>query len=159
MHGSWPERRSVHRDFVEILREFIDADVRFLLIGAHALAAHGLPRATGDIDVWIAANPENAKKAYKALMQFGAPSEQISEADLASPSLVFQMGVRPLRIDVTTSISGVDFEAAWPNRVYVEIEQMRIPVIGRADLLTNKRATGRAQDLVDADRLDKSTSE
>jgi hypothetical protein len=69
------------------------------------------------------------------------------------------MGVRPLRIDVTTSISGVDFEAAWPNRVYVEIEQMRIPVIGRADLLTNKRATGRAQDLVDADRLDKSTSE
>lgn len=146
----------MNRDFVDLLREFFAADVRFLVIGAHALAAHGFPRATGDLDLWIEASADNAKKTYAALVRFGAPADQITDVELAKPDLVFQMGVRPVRIDVTTKISGVRFEDAWPNRTHVDIDGLHVPVLGRAELLANKRATGRPQDLVDADRLDES---
>ena len=137
------------------MRSFIGADVRFLVVGAYALAIHGHPRATGDLDLWIEATPENARKTHAALREFGAPLHDLTEKDLASPGVVFQIGVAPRRIDVLTEISGVRFADAWPRRSEGVFEGLRFPVIGRQDLLANKRAAGRSKDLLDAELLEK----
>src|SRR5262245_65310908 len=100
-------------DFVDLLRAFADADVRFMIVGAYALAVHGRPRATGDLDVWIDATPENASRVMKALAAFGAPLSEITEADFAHPGVVYQIGVAPGRIDILTELTGVTFEQAW----------------------------------------------
>src|SRR5213592_4361845 len=97
-------------DFVDLLRAFIAADVRFLIVGAYALALHGRPRATGDLDVWIEATPVNARRVLHALAEFGAPLNDFSEADLAAPGVVYQIGVRPGRIDILTELSGITFD-------------------------------------------------
>jgi len=130
------------------------AGVEYLVVGAYALAAHGLPRATGDLDVWIRATPANAERAWSALATFGAPMRGITVSALASPDTVIQIGLAPHRIDVLTDIDGVDFEEAWDRRVVVDVDELRVPVIGRDDLIRNKRATARPQDLADVDALD-----
>jgi predicted nucleotidyltransferase len=126
-----------------------DAGVEFLLVGAYALAAHGCPRATGDIDFWVRSDPENASRVFSALAAFGAPTYQISNDDFASPGIVFQIGVPPQRIDILTTISGVQFEEAWKNRLTVEIEGITVAVLGLQDLLLNKQSTGREKDASD----------
>ncbi len=136
-------------DFRDILSAFVDEGVEFLLVGAYALAVHGHPRATGDLDLWVRPSPENARRVWRALERFGAPLSQLALEDLQKPDLIFQIGVAPRRIDILTSIEGVTFEEAWPARVEVEIEGLRIPVLGREHLIQNKKASGRPQDLAD----------
>ena len=139
----------VNRDFSDLFAALNDADARYLLVGAHAVAFHAEPRYTKDLDVWVDATPDNARRVMAALRAFGAPLECASDADFAQPGVTLQIGVAPNRIDVATQIDGVAFADAWPNRVESVYGEQRIWVIGRADLVTNKRAAGRPQDLLD----------
>jgi hypothetical protein len=141
-------------DHHDVLSEFIDGQVEFLLVGAYALAAHGLVRATGDLDLWVRPTAANAARVVAALQRFGAPAEHFSAADFVRPDSVVQVGVEPFRIDVLTSIDGVGFEQAWAHRISASIEGLSGPVIGREELIANKRATGRPQDALDAQRLE-----
>lgn len=143
----------LNEDFKDILSCLLEENVEFLLIGAYALAAHGYPRATKDIDIWVKAGEENAPRIMKALSRFGAPMSQIDSHDFLTEGAVFQIGIAPRRIDITTRIDGVRFEDAYPERMQVEIEGLRIPVISRRRLIENKEASGRPQDLVDAKTL------
>ena len=136
-------------DFHDILSIFNDQGVDYLLVGAYALAVHGFPRATGDIDLWILTTPDNARRVYAAIAEFGAPMEQLSEKDFAAKGIVFQIGVAPRRVDVLTSIDGVEFEDAWSRRLEIDIEDLKVSVLSREDLIKNKRASGRPKDLVD----------
>lgn len=144
----------MNQDFHDLLREFVDAEVRFLVVGAYALAIHGRPRATGDLDLWIDPTPTNAERVYGSLERFGAPLVDLTPADLATPGVVYQIGVAPWRIDILTAIDGVTFSDAWPRRARGVYEDVTFPVIGRADLLRNKRSTGRPKDEVDAQLLE-----
>ena len=143
----------MNQDFVDLLRAFVDADVRFMVVGAYALAIHGRPRATGDLDLWVDPTPDNASRVMRALAAFGAPMEQISEADFVSPGVVYQIGVAPGRIDIVTELSGVTFEAAWPGHIERPFGGVMVPVIGLEEFIRNKRATGRAKDLGDIEGL------
>ncbi len=141
-------------DFVDLLRAFVTADVRFLVVGAYALALHGRPRATGDLDLWVDATPENAARVMRALAVFGAPLTEITEADLARPGVTYQMGVPPGRIDILTELTGLAFADAWPGRLRHTFGDIEVDFIGRAAFLSNKRATGRAKDLGDIEGMD-----
>jgi hypothetical protein len=145
----------VVEDFRDLLAELRRAEARFLVVGAHALAAHGVPRATVDLDVWIDASPENASRVWAALAAFGAPLSAltITEADLTRPDTVAQFGLPPWRIDILTGISGVTFDEAWPERIEADFEDVSVPFIGRAAFVRNKRASGRLKDLADIEAL------
>ena len=145
-------------DFKDMLRALSDAKIDFLLVGAYAVAAHGHPRATGDLDLWVRPDAETAPKVYRVLAEFGAPLHDLTIDDLSKPGMVFQIGVEPSRIDILTAISGVEFDHAWTNRMSVEMDGMNFCVIGRADLIVNKRACGRPKDIADAESLDPSDS-
>ncbi len=136
-------------DFAEMLSALSEAGADYLIVGAHALAAHGLPRATGDLDIWVRPTPENAQRVLSALRVFGAPLFDLTEADLTQPTTVFQIGIVPNRIDILTGISGVTFEEAWPRRVVHAVEEQALPFLGLEDLERNKRASGRPKDLAD----------
>lgn len=142
-------------DFVDFLTALIAADARFIIVGAHALAAHGLPRATGDIDVWIDRTPENASRVWQALIEFGAPAAALglTPADLVVPETVMQIGLAPRRIDILTDVTGLNFDRAWSERVVHQVGLLAIPFLGRDDLVRNKRATGRYKDLGDLEAL------
>lgn len=140
-------------DYRDILSAFDDAKVDYLLVGAYALAAHGYPRATGDIDLWVQPTPDNAERVVHALRHFGAPLGDIQPADFEEPDLILQIGVSPRRIDIMTEITAVSFEDAWPNRTQIVVGETAIPVIGKQDLIRNKEATGRSKDAADADQL------
>ncbi len=144
----------MNQDFQDILSAFCDEGVEFLLVGAYALAVHGLPRATGDLDLWIGTKEENPQRAWRALERFGAPLDQITVEDLSTADTVCQIGVEPLRIDVMTSIDGVEFEVAWSARIETEVAGITLPVISRSHLVQNKRAAGRPQDVADLARLE-----
>ncbi|MFA6034511.1 MAG: hypothetical protein WC889_16555 [Myxococcota bacterium] len=148
-------QRRLNEDFLDLLRLFSGGGVKYLLVGGYALAVHGRPRATGDMDLWVEPSAGNAGAVYRALAGFGAPLQGITADDLSLPGVVFQIGLSPRRIDVITSIDGVTFEGAWPNRVAVELDGVTVNVIGRSDLLKNKRSTGRLQDLADVEMLEK----
>jgi hypothetical protein len=141
-------------DFVDLLRAFVAADVRFLIVGAYALALYGRPRATGDLDVWIDATPENARRVMRALADFGAPLTGVAEADFSAEGVVYQIGVPPGRIDVLTTLSGLTFEEAWPGRQRHAFGPIDVDFIGRDAFLRNKRAVGRAKDLGDIEGMD-----
>lgn len=145
----------LNQDHLDLLRSFIEGDVRFLVVGAHAVGYHVEPRATGDLDVWIEPTPENARRAHAALNAFGAPLSDLTVSDLATRGIVFQMGLPPNRIDVLTEISGVEFADAWSERVEASIAGLRVPVIGFDHLLANKRAAGRPKDAGDVDALER----
>jgi hypothetical protein len=136
-------------DFVDLLRAFIAADVRFVVVGAYALAHRGRPRATGDLDVWVDATPANAPRIMRALADFGAPLGDLSEGDFARPGVVFQIGVPPGRIDILTELTGLTFADAWPGRKPGAFGNLTVDFIGREAFLRNKRATGRAKHLGD----------
>ena len=143
-------------DWFDMIRALQDASARFLIVGAHALAVHGLPRGTQDLDLWIEPTPENAQRVWKALDDFGAPAEQlgISVDDLVAADSVIQFGLPPNRIDLLTDLTGVDnFESAWADREEQEIRGRQVPFLGRATLVANKRATGRTKDLADLEAL------
>lgn len=142
-------------DFREMLSALSAEAVEYLLVGAYALAAHGIPRATGDMDVWVRATPENAGRTWRALARFGAPMQEVTPEDLARADTVVQIGVAPCRIDVLTSVDGVEFEDAWEHRESAALGGLDVSVISRADLIRNKRACGRPQDLADVDALER----
>ena len=147
----------MNRDFVEMLSALSAAAAEYLVVGAHAMAAHGVPRATGDLDIWVRPSPVNAPRVRDALGRFGAPLHDLTLQDLGGPDLVFQIGVPPARIDILTSISGLSFEEAWPHRLTVPIGGLRVPVLGRDDFLRNKRAVGRPKDLADIALMEEQT--
>lgn len=136
-------------DFREMLSELNAAGADYIVVGAYALAAHGLPRATGDMGVWVRPSTNNARRVHQALQRFGAPMDQIAVEDLSQPDVVFQLGVAPRRIDVLTSIDGVAFDDAWPRRVTVEVDGLPVPILSKQDFVANKRAVGRPKDLAD----------
>jgi hypothetical protein len=145
----------VSPDFKELLSIFNAHGVEYLVVGAHALAAHGHVRATGDLDVWVRPAAANAKRVLDALRDFEAPLLDLSEADLETPGTVFQIGVAPIRIDVLTSIDGVAFEEAWADRLTAKFAGLPVPVLSARHLIRNKRAVGRTQDLADVEWLEK----
>ena len=144
----------MNNDFFEMLCALSDQQAEFLVVGAYAMAAHGYPRATGDIDLWVRPTPENAERVWKALEVFGAPVFNLTKADLCDPGMVFQIGRPPSRIDVLTRITGVEFADAWAQRIDIQIQGRTIPVLGKADLIRNKKGTGRPKDLGDVDTLE-----
>jgi len=144
----------LNKDYKEMLQCLLEEDVRFLLVGAYALAVHGYPRATKDIDFFVWATPSNAANLMRALAKFGAPMEGISESDFSSEGVVFQIGNSPRRIDIVTNIDGVQFDQAYANRTICSIEGMDVPVISLEDLIRNKRSSGRKQDLADVEKLE-----
>jgi hypothetical protein len=145
----------LNEDFRDFLVSLADAGADFLVVGAYALALHGAPRASGDIDVVVRPEPANAARVLEALQRFGAPVQAagITTADLATPGNVYQIGLPPRRIDVLTSLTGVEFDEAWASRVPAEVEGRTVWFIGRAALVKNKQALGRARDLADLERL------
>ena len=140
---------------MDLLAALVEAGVRFVIVGAHALAVHGVPRATGDLDVWVDADGANPELVWGALVRFGAPLAPmgILPADFARPEQVVQLGLPPRRIDILTSISGVAFEDAWAERVTRRIGELDLPFLGRGALIRNKRASGRPKDLADLEAL------
>ena len=142
-------------DFRDLLAEFNAAGAEFLVVGAHALAAHGLVRATKDLDVWVRPTSANAERVIAALAAFGAPLHDLTADDLARPGLIFQIGVEPIRIDVITAIDGVEFDDAWPDRLEARFADQTVAVLSRKHLIVNKRAAGRDQDLVDVKWLER----
>jgi hypothetical protein len=146
----------LNEDFLDMLKALLDEEVDFMVVGAYALAVHNVPRATGDIDIWLRLGPDNARRVRRALEAFGAPLDvlDISEGDLATPGMVVQVGLAPRRIDLLTELDGVDFESARSTRVLHRVETLDVPFIGREDLIRNKRATGRLKDLADVEMLE-----
>lgn len=142
------------RDFTALLSAFNAHGVDHIVVGAHALAAHGHVRATKDLDVWVRPSTENAQRVYAALAAFGAPLDDLVPQDLAEPGLIFQIGVPPVRIDILTEIAGLQFEEAWRDRVPTRFDHEPTSVLSLAHLLANKRAAGRLQDLADAERIE-----
>ena len=128
-------------------------EVEYLVVGAHAMAFHGVARSTGDIDLWVKCDADNSEKVFRALAEFGIPLSELDKSDFEIPGTVFQIGVAPYRIDILTSIDGVVFDEAFEARGNVEIEGLTIPVINRHRLIKNKSTVGRPQDLVDIQLL------
>jgi hypothetical protein len=144
----------LNRDYKEMLQCFTEEGVEYLVVGAYAMAAHGYPRSTGDMDLWIRPTPENAARVYRALAKFGAPLKDISPADFQVQEMTFQIGVAPCRIDVITSISGgIAFDQAAACAEKADLGELEVPVLSRGDLIKNKIATGRPKDMEDADLL------
>jgi hypothetical protein len=143
----------LNHDWNEFLRLLISHRVRFLLIGSHAVAGHGEPRLTEDLDVFVEPTQPNAKRLRAALVAFGFGSVAPKVEELAEPGKIFMLGRKPWRIDILTRIPGVSFSRAWTGRVEAEFAHGKLFVIGRTELLVNKRASGRAKDLADIERL------
>jgi len=154
MPGPLKESPLLNSDFRDILSAFCEETVEFMLVGAYAVAAHGLPRATGDIDLWIKCSEDNANRVLSALKRFGAPLSNLSKEDFLTPGSVIQLGVSPRRIDVLTTITGVDYAEAESEQEFVKLEGLTIPVIGINQLIRNKKAVGRPQDQADVARLE-----
>ncbi len=142
-------------DFKDLFSALCSAGAEFLVVGAHAVMFFTAPRYTKHIDVWIRPSRENAGCVHRALTSFGAPMADLTEEDLAVEGTIFQIGVAPNRIDVITSIEAVGFEDAWGRRVPFTYGGVPIHLLSIQDLLTNKRAVGRPQDLVDVDNLER----
>lgn len=147
----------MNEDFQDLLRALLQTGARFLVVGAHAMAVHGVPRATGDLDVWISPDPANAERVWQALVQFGAPvgGLELSRKDLETPGMVMQIGLPPRRIDILTEVSGLSFKEAWQHRTTHHVGTHEIPFLSRQDLVRNKRASGRPKDLADLDTLER----
>lgn len=147
---------AINRDFRDLFSEFSAADVRFLVVGAHAVIHYTVPRYTKDLDVWIDPTPDNAARAYRALARFGAPLEGVSDGDLHTPGNILQIGVEPNRIDVLTEVDGLpSFEAAWGHRERSTYGDVPISLLQIDDLIASKKAAGRMQDQLDLEWLQK----
>jgi hypothetical protein len=144
-------------DFADLLLALLEAGARFMVVGGYAVAHYGHARATKDIDVWVCPGEDNADRVIRAMRMFGAPlaSLGVTRDDFVRAGQTVQIGVPPLRIDLLTQISGVDFETAWTERQQFELAGQQVPIIGKPQLLMNKKASGRPQDLVDVQALER----
>lgn len=149
--GSTP----LNSDWIELLRGLNAAEVKYLIVGAHAVGLYAKPRATGDLDIWIERSPANAERTYRALAAFGAPVGELTVAELQRNDLIFMFGVMPLRVDVLTDISGVAFDEAWKGRTEGTLGGVPVNFIGREELVRNKRASGRTKDLADVEAIER----
>lgn len=140
-------------DFQEFLRSFVGHDVRFLIVGGYALAAHGHPRYTKDLDVWVWTDPSNSSRVVAALEEFGFRGLGLTAADFEDPDVVVQLGREPQRIDILTFATGLVFTEAYEHRVMVDVGGLQVPFVSVDDLRTNKLATGRLRDRADASDL------
>jgi hypothetical protein len=146
----------LNEDFLQLLSSLLAAEAKFLVVGAYAVGVHGKPRATKDLDIWIEASQENAPRVIAALRAFGAPLGDLVAADLEQAGTGFKMGSAPRRIDILTKIEGITFDQAWPNRIEADFGSgVRCAVISLDDIITNKRAAGRPQDLADVATLER----
>ena len=143
----------VNSDFSDLLRIFNDSHVKYLVIGGYAVVQYAEPRFTKDLDIWISTDAANAEAVYKALREFGAPLTGLTAKDFAEDGFFFQMGMPPVRVDVLMGIPGVEFEPCWERRVEADFDGLNVCFISREDLILAKRASGRPQDLIDADLL------
>ena len=144
----------LNEDYRDILHALSDEKVRFLLVGAYALAAHGYPRATMDIDIWVMPSSQNANAVLRALRRFGAPLHNLTKEDLQKDGTIFQIGVAPRRIDLITTASGLQFEQTYQRSLCVNIEGIEVHIPSIDDLIRNKLATGRTKDLADVEVLE-----
>ena len=144
---------SANSDFKDILKVFNDNQVEYLIVGGYAVILYAEPRYTKDIDIWVRVNQRNAVAIFKALKEFGAPLSGMSENDFSYEGYFYQIGVPPARIDILMSITGLTFDEAWGNRVEVDFDGVKANFISRKDLIVCKLATGRPQDLIDAELL------
>lgn len=145
----------LNKDFKDMIEIFLRKQVRFLLVGGVSINLYGYARTTKDLDLFVEASKENADKILTSLAEFGAPMDDIFAEDFEKEGTVFQIGVDPIRIDIITKISGVEFQDAIKNKKILEIEGIKVPVISLSDLIKNKKASGRLQDLADVERLEK----
>lgn len=145
----------VNSDFTDLLKLFNANHVRYLVIGGYAVIQYAEPRFTKDLDLWISTDTTNAAAVYKALQEFGAPLAGLTEADFAEEGYFYQMGIPPMRVDILMGIPGMDFEQAWKNRNEVDFDGLDVHFISKRDLIKVKKASGRPQDLIDADSLAK----
>ena len=143
----------LHPDFKDFLRLLNEEQVEYLLIGGYAVGIHGYPRATADIDFWIAINPDNAQKVTKALARFGFGETGVNPGMFQQPNQIIRMGLPPYRIEISTGISGVIFEDCYQRRLETVLDGVTVNVISLQDLKINKRASGRNKDLADLDNL------
>ncbi|MES2638657.1 MAG: hypothetical protein V4850_04225 [Myxococcota bacterium] len=148
-------RWELNEDFYDFLVALQETGAEFVIVGAHALAAHGVVRATGDLDILFRETTENAERVFAALTRFGAPvrAHGITPAGLAEPYAIYQMGLPPRRIDLLNRVDGPTFDEIWAHRLELDLFGLRLPFIGRAELIANKRAAGRPKDLLDVDLL------
>jgi predicted nucleotidyltransferase len=144
----------LNQDFKEFIQSLNDNGVRYLVIGGYAVAFHGHPRYTKDIDIWVAMDAENAANIIKALEQFGFASLGLQPSDFTSPDQIIQLGYPPNRIDMITTAPGVDFDICYASRVQTEIEGLQVNFIDLENLKRNKKAVGRHQDLADIENLE-----
>jgi hypothetical protein len=142
-------------DFKDMLLCLQEEKVEFLVVGAYALAAHGNPRATGDLDLWIKPDAENGQRVIRALRAFGAPTANLSVDDFVREDTIVQIGVVPCRIDLITGIEAVRFDEAWENRVEASVDGLTLFVLSKADMLKNKVAMSRDKDKSDIAWLQK----
>jgi hypothetical protein len=147
----------VYPDFKELLLAFNAHNVEYLIVGAHALAAHGHVRATKDLDLWVRPEQSNAQHVLQALLDFGAPLGELTVDDLSRKDTIFQIGLPPLRIDIITNIDGVEFADAWPDRLQTPFGGVPAFVISRQHLIINKKTAARLQDLADVAQLNATT--
>lgn len=155
----WRGHMLLNQDFRDLFVELNAHGVDFLVVGAHALAVHGHVRATKDLDVWVRPSAENAPRVMAALRSFGAATLAVTQADFEVPGITFQIGVEPVRIDIITAVDGVTFDPAWQNRIPAEYGDVPVFAISREDLIRNKLASGRPQDLADVEALERHKSE
>lgn len=144
----------MNSEFSELLNLFNACGVKFLIVGGHAVMFYGEPRYTKDLDIWIEASPENAERTFRALARFGAPLVNMTAADFQKEGFMYQLGRPPARIDILMSIDGVSFSDAWMNRQPATFAGVEVGIIGRTDLIKNKRASGRHIDLHDIEQLE-----
>lgn len=144
----------LNEDYKDMLRCLSEENVKFMLVGAFAMAAHGYPRATMDIDFWIMPSAANAKSVISALNKFGAPLHNLQESDLVREDTIFQIGLAPRRIDIITGASGLTFEPVFERSVVVDVDGYAVHIPSIEDLIVNKRASGRIKDLADVEALE-----
>ena len=149
----------VNPDFSDLLQSLNDNHVRYLVIGGYAVVQYAEPRFTKDLDVWISTDAENAEAVYKSLREFGAPLMELTVKDFSEEGYFFQMGVPPVRVDILMGIPGVAFDECWSRRKEVDFDGLKVFFISKNDLILAKRASGRPQDLIDADLLSQTDDE
>jgi hypothetical protein len=143
----------MNSDFKDLLRSLHECDVRYLVAGGYAVIHHSQPRYTKDIDIWLEPEPENARKLMQAFRIFGIPMVGVTQEDFATSGTQFSLGVPPCAVDFLTTIPGLNFNSAWPNRVISEENDFPIHYLGKSDLIIAKQTAGRPQDLADLDEL------
>jgi predicted nucleotidyltransferase len=159
MPGESKDTMFVNSDFSDLLNLFNANNVKYLIIGGYAVIQYAEPRYTKDLDIWISVDNPNAAAVYKALKEFGAPLTGLTEADFAEEGYFYQMGRPPIRVDILMGIPGIDFSKAWQQRVEVDFDGLVVKFISREDLIAAKKASGRPQDLIDANLLSQKTNE